>query len=461
MRHCRWLSALIGFLLVVAVARVDVGTASSTPLFRVFLTNGTALVCWGEYARVGDRVVLTVPIGTGARTAYEFVSIPVDRIDMVKTERYAEAVRAAQFAATRGKAEFAELSDRLSAQLSALAFMPDPKVRLASAEQARQQLIDWAAGSHGYKAKEVQQMLQMFDSAIVDLRAAAGESRFSINLSADTMPPAPVALRGAPTAAETVQMAIRAAAVADSDDVRRSLLNRARAVAASLPNRDEKSAKLKAAVDRELAAAMRIEITYRRLVHDIQDLAAKAVDRGDVLAIDALRERVLRTDRLMGRQRKDEVRALLETLDREKDAAAQQRLVLDHWEALRGEILEYQKDSAGLVKALEGLTRVVTAIQKMSGPPLTEIVTAERQTKAVSALYANLVAPESVAVAHSLLGLAVEQTDQAVRARRRAVEARDLSVAKDASALAADALERLKQARSALTTALKPPKAIR
>ena len=48
-------------------------------------------------------------------------------------------------------------------------------------------------------------------------------------------------------------------------------------MAAALPNRDEKSAKLKAAVDRELAAAMRIEITYRRLVHDIQDLAAKAV----------------------------------------------------------------------------------------------------------------------------------------------------------------------------------------
>lgn len=461
MRRWRWLHGLIGFLFILTTTHVGVSAAPSTPLFRVFLTNGTALVCWGEYARVGDRLVLTVPVGTGARTAYEFVSIPIDKIDLVRTERYAESVRAAQFAATRGRAEFAELSDRLSAQLSALAMMPDPKTRLASAEQARQQLLDWAASSHGYKSKEVQQMLQMFDSAIVDLRAAAGESRFSINLSVDTMPPAPVGLRAAPTAAETARMAIQAAAVADSQDVRRTLLERARAVAASLPNREEKSAKIKATIDRELAAAMRLEITYRRLDHDIRELAAKAVERGDVVAIDALRERVLKTDRLLGRQRKDDVAALLESLDREKDAAAQQRLVLDHWEALRSEIVAYQKESAGLVKALDGLAPVLTAIHRMSGPPLTEIVTAERQTKAVSALYANLVTPESVAVAHSLLGLAVEQADQAVQMRHRAVETRELAKAKDASALAADAIERLNQAKAALATALKPPKAVR
>ena len=437
-----------------------VAAATTTPLFRVYLTDGTALVCWGDYARVGDRLVLTVPIGTGARAAYEFVSIAIEKVDLIKTERYAESVRATQFAATRGKAEFAALSDRLAAELSAISLMTDVKARLGAAEQARQMLLDWAASSHGYKAKEVQQMLQMLDSAIIDLRVAAGESRFTMNLSADRMP-ANVPLRAAPTAAETVRLAIKAAAAADSDDTRRAILARARAVAAALPSKDEKSAKIKATVDRELAAAMRVETSYARLDRDVRDLAEKAIDRGDVAAIEVLRARVLKTDRLMGKQRKEAVTALLEELDRATDAAAQQRLVLDHWEALRGEILTYQKDTAGLLKTLAGLVNELTAIKKMTGPPLTALVTAERQTAAVGTLYTNLVVPEGAAAAHSLLGLAIGQAELAVRTRHRAVETRELAAAKEAGSIAADALERLTQARTALALALKPPRAVR
>lgn len=453
--------AAILIVLLMIGGFTPVVAAGPTPLFRVFLKDGTPLVCWGEYARVGDRLVLTVPVGTGARTAYEFVSIPVTKIDMEKTESYAEAVRASQFAASRGKAEYTELSDRLAAELASIATMADPKQRLATAESARQQLIAWAESSHGYRAKEVQQLLQMFDSAIVDLRVAAGESRFAINLSGSTMPAAPMRLRGAPTAQETVDLALKAARVADSDDVRRALLNRAKAVAASLSKTDPRADKLRAAVGRALAEAARVEIAYRRLDHDIRGLVASAVDRGDVLGVTALRERVLRTDRLLGRQRPDDVASLLEWVDREKDAAAEQRLVLDHWESLKAEVIEYQKETKSLIASLDGLSRTLIAISNMTGPPLTTLVMAERQTAAVSSMFANLLAPEGALAAHSLLGLAIEQADQAVRTRHRAVETRKVAVAREAAEAAVDARTRLVQAKNALTKALKPPKAIR
>lgn len=457
----RFACAVLVLFTVVAGASRAVDAATPAPIFRVFLKSGAALACWGEYARVGDRLVLTVPVGQGARTAYEFVSLPVSRVDMVKTERYAEAVRAAQFAASRGKAEYAELRDRLAAQLASIASLPDARDRLATAESARQQLIVWAGGSHGYRAKEVQQLLQLFDSAIIDLRVAAGESRFSINLSTGLMPSAPVKLRAAPTARESIELALNAAAAADADEARKALLRRARSAAAALPAADPRTLPLREAIDRALSTTIRVESAYLRMDRDVRRLAAQAADRGDVRAVEALRRRVMTTDRLLGRQRPGDVAALLEELDHARDAAAEQRLVLDHWESERGGLVAYAHDTAGLIKTLDGLSATLTEIEQMSGPPVTTLVTAERQTANVVSMFAAVAAPEGMLIAHSLLGLAIEQTDFAVRTRHRAVDTQQLSAAREASAAAADARARLEQAKAALAAAMQPPRAIR
>ncbi len=451
-------------LVLFAVMVGGTGTVQAvapTPIFRVFLKNGTALACWGEYARVGDRLVLTVPIGRGAHAAYEFVSLPVSGVDMERTERYAESVRAAQFAASRGKAEFAALSEQLAAQLASIASLPDPQQRLATADNARRQLLDWAEGSHGYRAREVQQLLQLFDAAIVNLRVAAGESRFSINLSGGMMPLAPAKLRAAPTTRETVDLALRASRAVDSLEIRKNLLRRARTTAAALPKNEPSAVELRASIAREWAKALRVESAYLRLDIDIRRLAETAVDRGDVLAIDALRERVIRTDRLLGHQRADEIGPLMELLERDRDKAAEHRLVLDSWEARRGEMIEYQKDVANVLKGLDSLAATLTAIRQMSGPPLTSLVMDERQTTAMVAEFRQVIAPDDASTAHVLIGLAVEQADAAVRSRRRAVESREMASAREASAAAADAQTRFAQARAALRTALQPPKAIR
>ncbi len=459
----RVLGAIAVVLCCANVARITpnaVFAASATPIFRVFLKNGTALACWGEYARVGDRLVLTVPIGRGARAAYEFVSLPVDTVDLEKTERYAESVRAAQFAANRGKAEYAALTQALAAELTAISLLP-PKERLARTQAARARLVAWAETSHGYRASDVDRLVQKLDASIVNLRVAAGETQFSLNLSGGARPVPPPKLRADPTTKETVELAVKAAMAVDSIDIRKKLLRRARTTASILPKNAPGVAELTGTIAREWAKALRVESAYVKLDLDVRRLAESAVDRGDVRAIDALRERVTRTDRLLGHQRSPDIASLLETLDGMRERAAEQRLMLDAWDARRGALVGYQRALAHVIKVLDGLSVSLMAIKEMSGPPVTSLVTSWQQTEIVSGEFAQVKAPDDAAAAHVLFGLALEQAGIAVRGRMQAVDTRQLATARDAASAAEDALVRLAQAKSALAALLAPPKAIR
>src|SRR5471030_3334783 len=78
-------------------------------LFRLFFKDGTALVSYGEFARVGDRVVFSMPVGamdvTGASPLH-LVNIAADRVDWVRTNRYAESARTVHYFATQAEADY-------------------------------------------------------------------------------------------------------------------------------------------------------------------------------------------------------------------------------------------------------------------------------------------------------------------------------------------------------------------
>src|SRR6516225_3124993 len=64
-----------------AVAGAQAAPADNATLFRVFLRDGSTLVSYGEYARVADRVVVTLPVGAGSGGStpdLEVLSIPAD-----------------------------------------------------------------------------------------------------------------------------------------------------------------------------------------------------------------------------------------------------------------------------------------------------------------------------------------------------------------------------------------------
>src|SRR5690242_12163893 len=77
--------------------------ADDAPLLRVFLKDGSALVSYGEFARVGDRVVFSMPVDTAADPSLHLVNLAADRVDWDRTNRYADSARASQYLATRAE----------------------------------------------------------------------------------------------------------------------------------------------------------------------------------------------------------------------------------------------------------------------------------------------------------------------------------------------------------------------
>ena len=74
----RWVSAAVVLcLLSIAVSsRAD----NRATLFRVFLQEGTSLVSYGEVARVGDRVVFSMPTSASPTAPdLQLVNIAADR----------------------------------------------------------------------------------------------------------------------------------------------------------------------------------------------------------------------------------------------------------------------------------------------------------------------------------------------------------------------------------------------
>jgi hypothetical protein len=129
---------ILAVLLAVLATAGEIHAAAPALLFRIFLTEGGTLVSYGEFARVGDKVVFSVPIGDlTAEPKLQVLTIAESLVDWDRTNRYAEAVRAKHYADTRGEQDFALLTGQVTAALNDIALTADPKRRLAMAQVAR------------------------------------------------------------------------------------------------------------------------------------------------------------------------------------------------------------------------------------------------------------------------------------------------------------------------------------
>src|SRR6478735_296659 len=107
-------------------------SATSRVLFRVFLSDGRVLSSYGEWSRLDDRVIFSMPTQlTHEPIELKLVTIPSQRVDWPRTESYAESVRAAAYAANRGDADFVAFSSEVAKVLNDVAKIKDPTARLA------------------------------------------------------------------------------------------------------------------------------------------------------------------------------------------------------------------------------------------------------------------------------------------------------------------------------------------
>ncbi len=444
---------------VVALA-IPASAQDPAPLYRVFLADGTGLTSFGEWARVDDRLVFSMPVGPmGDRSQLHLVSLPVQRIDMARTERYADAVRASAYAATRGEADFAQLSSDVARALNRVALIEDPTKRLAAAEGARRSLANWPATHYGYRAADVREIIGVLDEAISGLRASAGQNRFDLSLSTTTTESTPEPLLDPPDHADVVRQLIAASEVVESPAERTSLLQSVvglidRAVDL-LPAAFART--FRASAIGRIADEQRIDAQYARLRTSVLADAARHAARADVRGLERVRQRLHRNDGRLGGRRPEDVAALLATLDAHLDAAHRLRLTRDQWLLTIDRLRAFQRAAAASITALTQSESSLEDIRALAGPaPQLLRPLALRLNRGARRLALVDPPPELTSV-HAVFRSAFSLAENAVQLRLDAARAADVELARRAGAAASGALMLLQRARADLEVALQPP----
>jgi len=435
-------------------------SATSRVLFRVFLADGRVLSSYGEWARLDDRVIFSMPTQlTRDPIELHLVTIPSQRVDWPRTESYAESVRAAAYVASRGDADFAAFSTEVAKVLNDVSKIQDPAARLATAERARQKLADWPGSHYGYRAGEVRDALAVLDEVIAQLRVSIGITRFDLALSANAPLAAPPPPLPPPSDAELVEQFVAAASIADSPLERISLLQTVmrmldRAIGL-LPG--EWATRMRGTIGGDLDRERRIEKAYDDLRNHTLDEAAKLAARGKMSDLERLREHVKEEDRRLGGQRAGDVAALLSTIDLQTAAAIANRETRQEWQRRAPIFRRYRRSTNGAFKVFGDALLALEQVKTMSGPPVTTINSLTRRLSAASRNFRKVVAPNELASGHALIASAWELADNAFRLRMEAVSANSIDVAQRASSAAAGALMLYNRARADQLTVMEPP----
>ncbi len=439
-----------------ALASAQSAPARAT-LFRVFLNDGSTLVSYGEYARVADQVVLSMPLG-GSPDAprLQLLSIPASTVNWEQTDAYAEAARAARYAETSGPNDYALLNDAVSRALSDIAVTSDSDRKLAMAVEARQNVTRWAAEHYAYRAADVAKLAGMFDEVIADVRKTSGGRHFDLALIANMAAPPSVPLMNAPDFKETTEGAFHAAQLTEDPAERSTLL---RSIAQSLAGRDDAEwvAPLRARVASALAIEERIDKNYGEFTRGFIDAADRYARTANVRALQALQERALVVDRRLGAARPRELASILASLDARLDAARRLQLARDQWAARLEVLQEYEHAMAEPAAMLRDSRSRLEAIRQLESTPRRMLVWLEGQTANASRLLGDIKPPAGGEKAHNLLTSAVRLASRAVSSRQLAVSTGDMQPAWEAASAAAGALMLLDRAFEELQRLKKSP----
>jgi len=456
--HIRWWSAAV--LAAVLSIPVHAAAADDPVLLRVFLADGTSLLSYGEPARVGDRVVFSMPTAAGPNPPLHLVNLPAARVDWDRTNRYTTTAQGKRYLATQADADYAALSNEVAATLNDIASTTDPRARLAIVERARKSLAEWPLSHYGFRQTEVKQMLVMLDEAIADLQASLGRGRFTLSLSAFADPPAmDEPLLPPPTPREAIEKILSAAHAVDNAAERTSLLSSAVAAIdrekANVPA--EWASATRIATQAEVRAEVRVDHRYQYLATQTMASADWRARGADVKGLERLLETIARRDTLLGSKRPDAVAALVAAVGAKLDAARQLQLARDKY-AMRAPVLrEYRLAIATPMLMFLELKPSLEAVKALSGSTPESLARMQRSVARILTLASAIVPPEEVAAAHALLISAAQLAGNAAQIRRDATLAGDMPRAWDASSAAAGALMLGAKARTDIQTSVRLP----
>ncbi len=445
-------------LLALLIAPGGAAADTAAVYYRLFLTNGSSLASYGEFARVADRVVFSMRLGgTEAVPRLELVSIPASQVDWTATEQYADAARAAHYAATRGEAEFAALNDMVAAALNGLALTDDAATRLRIAGNARRRLAEWSRSSYGYRARDVAQLSSMLDESIAEIQAGSGTSAsgFELQLVATVAPPPPVPMLAEPALREQAEQAVAVASLSEDAAARKALLG---SVAQALSGRtDDWAATLASRAQAALETENGFDRLYGTLTRNAIARARARASAADVRGVQGVIADVLSRDDRLGRRRPAEVSALLATLDARLDAARRLRLVRDRWLLRAPEYRAYSRQIAVGLEVVAGFKGAIDDIRELAGPARRVLLRARLDADEAALVFSRVTPPDDLAPVHALFVSAVQLAAAACKQRLAAVSSGSEQDAWSAASAAAGSLMLLERAQKDLTRWLRPP----
>lgn len=457
-----WSAAALSALLLLPMPAAPAAAAEEdATLLRIFLRDGTSLVSYGEPARVGDRVVFSMPTAVTPNPPLHLVNLPAELVDWDHTDRYANAARAAHYVKGQAELDYAELSNQLAQALDDVGTAPGAADRLAIVERARSMLVDWPQRHFNYRQAEVRQMVGMLDEAIADLRAASGATRFDLSLSAFAEPPPPITEPLLPplTLREGIEQVLNAARVVDSPVERTSLLSTA--LGAIERDKGELPSEFVATKRTAVQAALNVELQIDRSYSELAAGTLKAVDRraalADVRGVERLLAGVRQRDAELGSQRPEAVSTLVKTLEAKLDAARRLRLARDHWELRLPAFMAYSAAIRAPIALFAQLIPALEDIKALAGSSPASLASLEQRVSRLLKLLARIGPPEELAAAHALMVSAAQLASNAVIVRREATLANDMGRAWNASSAAAGALMLGARARDDIRSLLRSP----
>lgn len=426
-------------------------------VFRIFLRDGRVLFTEGEYAQVADDLVFVVTQRTGPDAdgvvTRDLITIPVAVVDMDRTTEYANALRAAQYGATRGEREYIALTDDIARALAELESSTDPDRRLGIAQVARARLAAWSKEHYGYREADLQHLVGLFDEVIVELQAANGLTQFSLDLVANAAPEPAVPLRPAPTSIESVEMALTAADTTEIGVEKIALLTSASRVVAAMPGA---SAALKEEVGRRLVSETEVQQAYQDVMREAAADADRAVRQGNPKLIDRLVARVEHADADLGHRRPREVATTLRRLSAERQMAVAQANALARWNSIQDQLRAYDARVKRILNVWSTYEPTLDAVSKGHQTSPAQLDAAVRRFGELDRAMAILRPPEELRDVHGIFRSAVLMARQALVIGQRLSVADNSVIARNASAAVAGAELLRQQAYADLAKGLQP-----
>jgi len=291
------------------------------------------------------------------------------------------------------------------------------------------------------------------------MRAAAGETAFSLELIADFEPPKPLPVLADPTPAESLEQALAVAKVSDVAADRESLL---RSVVAAIDDPGNAAPKTWSKSTRRWAVWMigeetRTDKLYAQLTSSMLKRSTDAAAAADVRGVEKAIDAVQRRDAELGGHRPDAVNALLGQLHVQLDAARNLRLVRDRWRERVSSFQAYRRAIGPVMATMDRAQEKLDDIKRLAGSEAGDLLSLSDRLTDSARMLGAVTVPDELKTAHSLLVSAVNLADTAVKTRRQAVSSGELKSAWDASSAAAGSMNLFVKAREDMEAIVELP----